>query len=227
LRITSKGQVTIPADIREQAGLLPQTEVEFEFDGKAVRIVATKARKKDGRGARVVARLRGRGDVAMSTDAIMALTRDRWMTAVLVDSNVLLDLMTEDVHWLTWSAEAIEKAADKFRLVINPIVYAEVSIRFTRIEDLETVLPRDVFDREAIPYEAAFLAGKTFVAYRRRGGAKPSPLPDFFIGAHAAVAGYRLLTRDARRYRTYFPKVPLIAPDWYLVRDKTAPPRGW
>jgi hypothetical protein len=134
------------------------------------------------------------------------------VTAVLVDSNVLLDVMTEDPRWLAWSAEAIERAADRFRLVINPVVYAEVSIRYSRIEDLEAALSRTMFDREAIPYEAAFHAGKSFLAYRRSGGAKRSPLPDFFIGAHAAVAGYRLLTRDAARYRTYFPKLPLIAP---------------
>jgi predicted nucleic acid-binding protein len=135
------------------------------------------------------------------------------MTAIMVDSNVLLDLMTEDARWLSWSAEAIEKAADRFRLVINPIIYAEVSIRYSRIEDLEAALPKAMLDREAIPYEAAFLAGKCFLVYRQRGGAKRSPLPDFFIGAHAAVAGYRLLTRDAARYRSYFPRLPLIAPD--------------
>ena len=134
------------------------------------------------------------------------------MTAVLVDSNVLLDVMIEDPRWLAWSAEAIERAADRFRLVINPVVYAEVSIRYSRIEDLEAALSRTMFDREAIPYEAAFLAGKSFLAYRRSGGAKRSPLPDFFIGAHAAVAGYQLLTRDAARYRTYFPRLPLITP---------------
>jgi predicted nucleic acid-binding protein len=135
------------------------------------------------------------------------------MTAILVDSNVLLDLMTEDRRWLSWSAEAVEQAADLFRLVINPIIYAEVSIRYSRIEDLEAALPKAMLDREAIPYQAAFLAGKCFLAYRQRGGRKRSPLPDFFIGAHAAIAGYRLLTRDAARYRSYFPKLPLIAPD--------------
>ena len=131
----------------------------------------------------------------------------------MVDSNVLLDLMTEDARWLAWSAEAVEKTADRFRLVINPIIYAEVSIRYSRIEDLEAALPKTMLDREAIPYEAAFLAGKCFLAYRQRGGRKRSPLPDFFIGAHAAVAGYRLLTRDAARYRSYFPRLSLIAPD--------------
>jgi predicted nucleic acid-binding protein len=134
------------------------------------------------------------------------------MTAVLIDANVLLDVMTEDGRWLAWSAGAIERAADHHRLVINPIIYAEVSIRYSRIEELDAALPKSMFDREAIPYEAAFLAGKSFMTYRRRGGTKQSPLPDFFIGAHAAVAGYLLMTRDAARYRTYFPKLSLIAP---------------
>jgi predicted nucleic acid-binding protein len=132
--------------------------------------------------------------------------------AFLVDSNVLLDVMTEDARWFAWSADAIERAADTARLVINPVIYAEVSVRYQRIEDLDAALPRALFDREAIPFEAAFLAGKSYLAYRRRGGTKRSPLPDFFVGAHAAIAGYRLLTRDAARYRTYFPKLALIAP---------------
>src|SRR5258707_6725725 len=135
------------------------------------------------------------------------------MTAVLVDSNVLLDLMTEDPRWLAWSAGEIERAADRFRLVINPVIHAEVSVRYSRIEALDEALPKTMFDREAIPYEAAFLAGKSYVSYRRRAGGRRSPLPDFFIGAHAAVAGYRLMTRDVARYRTYFPKLALIAPD--------------
>jgi predicted nucleic acid-binding protein len=135
------------------------------------------------------------------------------MTAVLVDANVLLDVMTEDVRWLAWSAEAIEHAADRHRLVINPVIYAEVSIRYRRIEDLDAALSKTMFDRESIPYEAAFLAGKAFLTYRRRGGTRSSPLPDFFISAHAAVAGYSLMTRDTARYRTYFPKLSLIAPN--------------
>jgi hypothetical protein len=135
------------------------------------------------------------------------------MSAILIDSNVLLDLMTEDMDWFPWSVAAVQSAADRFRLVINPIIYAEVSVRYSRIEDLDAALPRETFDREAIPYEAAFLAGKSFLAYRRLGGTKRSPLPDFFIGAHAAISGYRLLTRDAARYRTYFPGLPLIAPN--------------
>ena len=135
------------------------------------------------------------------------------MTAVLIDSNVLLDLMTEDRHWFAWSAAAVASAADRSRLVINPVIYAEVSVRYSRIEDLDVALPKEMFDREPIPYEAAFLAGKSFLTYRRKGGTKRSPLPDFFIGAHAAIAGYRLLTRDAARYRTYFPRLQLIAPN--------------
>jgi predicted nucleic acid-binding protein len=135
------------------------------------------------------------------------------MTAILIDSNVLLDLMTEDPRWFLWSAATVESVANRFRLVINAIIYAEVSIRYSRIEELDAALPRTMFEREAIPYEAAFLAGKSFLAYRRREGPKRSSLPDFLIGAHAAVAGYRLLTRDAARYRTFFPKLPLIAPD--------------
>src|SRR5262252_6449598 len=135
------------------------------------------------------------------------------MSSVLVDANVLLDVMTEDTRWLAWSAAAIERAADRNRLVINPVIYAEVSIRYTRIEDLDAALPKTMFDREPIPYEAAFLAGKAFFAYRRRRRTKSRPLPDFFIGAHAAVAGYSLMTRDAARYRAYFPKLSLIAPN--------------
>jgi len=135
------------------------------------------------------------------------------MTAVMIDSNVLLDLMTEDPRWYSWSAAAVESAADRFRLVINAIIYAEVSVGYSRIEDLDATLPKSMFEREPIPDEAAFLAGKSFLIYRRRGGTKRSPLPDFFIGAHAAVAGYRLLTRDAVRYRTYFPRLSLLTPN--------------
>lgn len=135
------------------------------------------------------------------------------MSTVLVDSNVLLDLMTEDASWSPWSMATLQSVADSSRLVINPVVYAEVSVRFSRIEDLEAALPKTLLEREPIPFEAAFLAGKCFRTYRRRGGTKRSPLPDFFIGAHAAIAGYRLLTRDAHRYRTYFPGLSLIAPD--------------
>ena len=135
------------------------------------------------------------------------------MTAVLIDSNVLLDIMTEDPQWFSWSAAAMESAADRSRLVINALIYAEVSVRYSRIEDLEAALPKALLEREPISYEAAFLAGKAFLTCRRQGGTKRSPLPDFFIGAHAATAGYRLLTRDAARYRGYFPRLQLISPE--------------
>ena len=135
------------------------------------------------------------------------------MVPVLIDSNVLLDLMTVDSEWYARSAAALARAADNSRVVINAVIYAEVSVRYSRIEDVEDALPKALIDREAIPYEAGFLAGKAFLAYRRRGGDKRSPLPGFLIGAHAAVAGYRLLTRDVARYRTYFPRLELIAPD--------------
>ncbi len=134
------------------------------------------------------------------------------MTPVLVDSNVLLDLVTDDPDWFSWSAATLEEVADDSVLVINPVIYAEVSVSFARIEDLEDALPASAFRRDALPYEAAFLAGKAFLAYRRHGGARRAPLPDFFIGAHAAVAGFRVLTRDPARYRSYFPTVELIAP---------------
>jgi predicted nucleic acid-binding protein len=131
---------------------------------------------------------------------------------VLVDSNVLLDIITEDREWSAWSGEALAECAEGSALAINPLVYAEVSIRFERIEELEEVLPEEDFLRLPLPWEAAFLAGKCFVRYRRRRGGRRSPLPDFYIGAHAAVAGLVLLTRDATRYRSYFPRLEIIAP---------------
>jgi predicted nucleic acid-binding protein len=132
---------------------------------------------------------------------------------ILVDSNVLLDILAEDPVWFSWSADHLAELAEKSVLVINPVIYAEVSIGFATIEEIEGVFPSPYFVREEIPWEAAFLAGKCFLSYRRSGGAKRSPLPDFFIGAHAAVRGMTLLTRDAQRYRTYFPRLQLIAPE--------------
>ena len=132
--------------------------------------------------------------------------------ALLVDSNVLLDVLTEDPRWFPWSAETLARFANETLLAINPIIYAEVSIRFATIEGLEEALTPGSFERLPLPWEAAFLAGKCFLKYRKGGGRRGSPLPDFYIGAHAAVAGMTLLTRDATRYRTYFPKLRLIAP---------------
>ena len=134
------------------------------------------------------------------------------MSDTLVDSNVLLDVLTEDSTWYDWSAAAIESRAERSVLVIDPIIYAEVSIRFERIEELEEALSPAMFRRDTLPWEAVFLAGKCFVRYRRRGGAKHSPLPDFYIGAHAAVAGMTLLTRDEGRYRAYFLSLDILAP---------------
>ena len=132
--------------------------------------------------------------------------------ATLVDSNVLLDLLDEDEEWLDWSASMLAQAAARGRVLINPIIYAETSVTFDTIEELEEALPPSYFVREPLPWQAGFLAGRAFATYRRRGGTHGSPLPDFYIGAHAAIAGYALLTRDPKRYRAYFPKLRLIAP---------------
>jgi predicted nucleic acid-binding protein len=134
------------------------------------------------------------------------------MGVALVDSNVLLDIFTEDPRWYEWSAAALARCPDDHVLALNPIIYAEVSIRFATVEALDEALPAATFQRLDLPREAAFLAGKSFLAYRRRGGARHAPLPDFYIGAHAAVSGMTLLTHDSRRYRTYFPRLSLLAP---------------
>ena len=132
--------------------------------------------------------------------------------AVLVDSNVILDVATEDVEWFDWSSARLAEMGESCVLVINPIIYSEVSVRYETIEELEQALPSDRFRREPLPWEAAFLAGKCFRRYRRAGGQRRSPLPDFYIGAHAAIRGIPLLTRDVRRYRTYFPTLRLVSP---------------
>lgn len=138
--------------------------------------------------------------------------RLRNCSGVLVDSNVLLDLATKDANWGDWSRRALAECADLTQLVINPIVYAEVSVGFTKIEELNLALATTIYTRAALPWEAGFLAGKCFVAYRRRGGSRTTPLPDFYIGAHAAVEQLALLTRDPARYRTYFPKLEILTP---------------
>jgi len=131
---------------------------------------------------------------------------------VLVDSDVLLDIATNDPNWAGWSGRALAECADCTALIINPIVYAEVSISFSTIEALDAALPSDSYEREALPWEGGFLAGKCFLSYRRRGGQRTTPLPDFYIGAHAAIERLGLLTRDDARYRTYFPKLEVLAP---------------
>ena len=132
--------------------------------------------------------------------------------AAMVDSCVILDIFTEDSRWLAWSSGALADAADRDTIILNPVIYAEVSIDFDRIEELESVLPADVFTCQAIPREAAFLAGRCFLKYRRRGGARTTPLPDFFIGAHALISGLPLITRDTKRFKDYFPTLNLITP---------------
>jgi predicted nucleic acid-binding protein len=132
--------------------------------------------------------------------------------ATLVDSCVLLDVITGDEQWADWSAGQIAVAMDAGRVVINPLIYAEASVGYERVEELDELLQASDYGREPLPYLAGFAAGKAFLRYRRGGGDKRSPMPDFYIGAHAAVAGHRLLTRDVRRYRTYFPSIDIIAP---------------
>jgi predicted nucleic acid-binding protein len=134
------------------------------------------------------------------------------MTPVLVDSNVILDVATQDPVWAARSGLLLAREAETAQLIINPIIFAEVSVGFEGIEELDAALPPELFRREQLPWEAAFLAGKCFLAYRRRGGKRISTLPDFYIGAHAALAGYRLLTRDVARYRTYFPGLEILVP---------------
>lgn len=131
---------------------------------------------------------------------------------ILVDSSVILDILTEDENWFAWSSEKLADCASSSILAVNPIIYAEVSIRFERVEELDAALPSTYFRRLPLPWEAAFLAGKRFLDYRRKGGQKRSPLPDFYIGAHAEISGMTLLTRDATRYRTCFPALRIIAP---------------
>ncbi len=132
---------------------------------------------------------------------------------ILVDTNVLLDVATDDPVWAEWSLARLDQTAKRDKLAIDPVVYAELSIGYARIEELEAVLSLIDIDIDPLPREALFLAGKVFQRYRRRGGGKTGVLPDFFIGAHAAVAGMALLTRDPRRYRNYFPGLKLICPD--------------
>jgi predicted nucleic acid-binding protein len=131
---------------------------------------------------------------------------------ILVDTNVLLDVLQDDPKWAHWSQDQLESAALTDRLKINPVIYSELSMAFERIEELEQVVTDANLAVEPIPREALFLAGKVFLDYRRRKGIKQGVLPDFYIGAHAAVSKYSILTRDVGRYRSYFPTVPLITP---------------
>lgn len=134
------------------------------------------------------------------------------MTRFLVDSNVIVDILSRDPTWAAWSEDTLDRCAREGPLAINPIIWAELSIGFPRIEDLEAALPDTIWQRLPLPWAGGFLAGRCYASYRQRGGIRTSPLPDFYIGAHAAVEGLVLVTRDARRYRTYFPKLDIVAP---------------
>ena len=134
------------------------------------------------------------------------------MTATLLDSNVLIDVLDSESVWKPWATEALSAAVDRGPVFVNQIVYAEVSIGFSTAEACEAALSERWLELVPVPWPAAFAAGRAFVAYRRRGGVRRSPLPDFFIGAHAAVARLPLLTRDPARYRSYFPGVRLLTP---------------
>ncbi len=131
---------------------------------------------------------------------------------ILVDTNVFVDIWTADTSWHAWSTAALARAADQDSIAINPVIYAELSLGFDSEGELDATLAGAGIHRLALPYPAAWLAARAFAAYRKRGGVRTAPLPDFFIGAHAAATGLTLLTRDAARIRTYFPKVKLIAP---------------
>lgn len=135
------------------------------------------------------------------------------MTATLIDTNILIDSFSEASSWWAWSERKLLEVRRDGPVVINPIILAELSAGYSSENLLERALTPRQFSRENLPWEAAFLAGRAFAAYRRGGGEKTSPMPDFYIGAHALVAGHRLLTRDTRRYRTYFPDLDIIAPD--------------
>lgn len=145
----------------------------------------------------------------------MVTDRGTIKATTIVDSCVLLDVITGDEQWADWSARQIAAAMDSGRVVINPLIYAEISVGYDTVEELDDLLPASDYEREPLPYTAGFAAGKAFLQYRGGGGDKRSPMPDFYIGAHAAVAGYQLLTRDVARYRTYFPTIALIAPDGF------------
>ncbi len=134
------------------------------------------------------------------------------MNGVLIDSCVLLDLFTDDPNWADWSESTLDKKSQTNTLFINSILYTEISIGFNKIEEVEKAISELGIKVLEIPREALFLTGKVFLKYRRNRGVKISPLPDFFIGAHAAVSGFELITRDAAKYKTYFPQVKLILP---------------
>jgi predicted nucleic acid-binding protein len=132
--------------------------------------------------------------------------------SMLVDSNVLIDVLSEDARWFEWSSQALAHASERTALSINPIIYAEISVGYASAAALDAVLPEAQFARLPLPFAGGYLVGRAFTEYRRKGGVRTSPLPDFYIGAHALIEGHTLLTRDPARFRTYFPKLKLVAP---------------
>jgi hypothetical protein len=214
MRITSKGQVTIPQRIRERYGFMPETEVAFvERDGAVVLEAATSARPDGRRGSS--------SNCAAAPELDSAPTRS-WRSPAtttvadgvgyLIDSNVLLDVMTDDPVWFSWSSDALAHAIRRGPTFINPLVYAEVSVGYDDIDVLDERIPAAVIRKAPLPFAAGFLAAKAHRAYRRRGGSRIATLPDFSIGAHAVVESLTLVTRDARRYRTAFPTLRVVAP---------------
>jgi predicted nucleic acid-binding protein len=134
------------------------------------------------------------------------------MSGSLIDANVLLDIATADATWMAWSQDQVLAAAERGPVYINAIIYAELAAGFATQQDLDRWMDPAVFQRTPLPYDAGWLAAQAFVSYRRAGGVRNSPLPDFYIGAHAQVEQLTLVSRDPARYRTYFPSVALIAP---------------
>lgn len=133
--------------------------------------------------------------------------------ATLVDTNVLVDIAVRDPAWLKWSRGQLERARKRGSVIINQIIYSEFSIRYGSIDEVDLALPEDDFRRESLPWDAAYAASQAFLLYRRRGGPREKVLPDFLVGAHAAIRGYAVLTRDPNGFRTYFPELEIIAPD--------------
>ena len=138
--------------------------------------------------------------------------RLRGHRGVLVDSNILIDILSKDRNWAEWSEGALAECSELVRAYINPIIYAEVSVGFSSIEEADRAIPSSLYQREDLPWEAGFLAAKAFSAYRRKGGQRTSLLPGFYIGAHAAIGNLTLLTRDAARFHSYFPRLEILAP---------------
>lgn len=236
IRITSEGQVTIAQAVREQAGLHPHSEVEFEVQANGDVLLRPMAHHAASLRADFE-RVRGSANAAqftgMGTDEFMAFVRGwskkclttmwrvskmpgmgrnplspaRWWTAASGSMRWLTN-----TPWCEWSLQQLERCGRAAALVINPLIWAEISPRFVRFADLEAALAGLPLVRQALPWDAAFLAGQAFKIYRQALGGKTSPMPDLCIGAHALVSGLQLLTREASRYRSYFPPLALVAP---------------